>query len=48
MRNLTLSLFSKHTCSLGYNMPVALWSATEISNDRAPQGTRVREGAGYA
>jgi len=39
----TFSLFSKHTCSLGYNMPVALWSATEISNDRTPQESRAQE-----
>jgi len=24
------------------------WFATEIINDRQPEGTRVREGAGYA
>lgn len=36
------ALFSKHQ-SLGYSMPVALWSATEsIGNDRTPQGNRVR------
>ena len=46
---LTFVLNSKQHSSQAYSfMPVALWSATEISNDRTPLGTRVQEGAGYA
>jgi hypothetical protein len=43
------TLISKQQHSLAYSfMPVALWSATEISNDRTPGETRVQEGSGYA
>jgi hypothetical protein len=35
----SFSLFSKQH-NLGYSMPVASWSAIEISNDRTPEGTQ--------
>ena len=35
----SFSLFSKQH-NLGYSLPMASWSAIEISNDRTPEGTQ--------